>query len=118
MPSEEEGSPPHTRGIPGELAPQLHDVGFTPAYAGNTKTSKHVTIITRVHPRIRGEYLHVPQYTRQTRGSPPHTRGIPVRGIFKARNSGFTPAYAGNTGNTNNKRFTYWVHPRIRGEYK
>jgi len=74
----EQGSPPHTRGIPGRLVSGTENGRFTPAYAGNTRRSYHRLPRCRVHPRIRGEYGYYPVVTHYCLGSPPHTRGIRV----------------------------------------
>ena len=51
-----QGSPPHTRGIRDSAIQIVVRYRFTPAYAGNTKTSVLDPLDYRVHPRIRGEY--------------------------------------------------------------
>ena len=70
-----------------------------------------------VHPRIRGEYILSCQLTKDVRGSPPHTRGIPVVPYMAPNSPRFTPAYAGNTPFDNSGFYKDEVHPRIRGEY-
>ena len=93
------------------------DIGFTPAYAGNTATRRIPFTFRKVHPRIRGEYLSIFVKNCLNMGSPPHTRGIRV--LLGARPAGnrFTPAYAGNTLTSDQTSPSYQVHPRIRGEY-
>ena len=71
-----EGSPPHTRGIPVDVLCLRDLKGFTPAYAGNTKSSCSANFLSKVHPRIRGEYLQRARAGMSGKGSPPHTRGI------------------------------------------
>jgi len=53
-----------------------------------------------------------------TKGSPPHTRGIPLYFGPRVLSCRFTPAYAGNTEHQLNFANLLEVHPRIRGEYK
>ena len=111
------GSPPHTRGIRSNKHDYNRRQGFTPAYAGNTLPSCHISPSGRVHPRIRGEYF-LSTFTSTTRGgSPPHTRGIPMTAPRQTRCRGFTPAYAGNTHDSPSANAMQRVHPRIRGEY-
>ena len=91
------GSPPHTRGIQGAREVALGPSGFTPAYAGNTRQAHKSSCVWRVHPRIRGEYPRQVRIRMPSRGSPPHTRGIPKEKRDTYGSLGFTPAYAGNT---------------------
>ena len=70
------GSPPHTRGIRHACLRKGANFGITPAYAGNTWTSRNSSPLTRDHPRIRGEYCISPAEPASAEGSPPHTRGI------------------------------------------
>ena len=111
------GSPPHTRGILRDERFDLLRNGFTPAYAGNTVGLKIGKALAEVHPRIRGEYTAMPVPWAPEPGSPPHTRGIRMRGVLFSCQFGFTPAYAGNTLGAFVVVRAVQVHPRIRGEY-
>ena len=111
------GSPPHTRGIQIFTVGYVFQIGFTPAYAGNTHATTAIIIYWRVHPRIRGEYRNLTAVVYITGGSPPHTRGIQVRDKRARGVEGFTPAYAGNTRHSSGYIRGRGVHPRIRGEY-
>ena len=91
------GSPPHTRGILREDIRDAENVGFTPAYAGNTIADSRSYGVKEVHPRIRGEYRRPDVRRHAGGGSPPHTRGIPVVDNAEQIRRRFTPAYAGNT---------------------
>ena len=91
------GSPPHTRGIHLGRGNSRPFRRFTPAYAGNTKAHCRKSSVSRVHPRIRGEYSQGNSEQRTGKGSPPHTRGILCYSISREGAVGFTPAYAGNT---------------------
>ena len=95
--AQEEGSPPHTRGIQSTPPAPLPPTRFTPAYAGNTGQGYSCSAACRVHPRIRGEYNYSGRPPHSAHGSPPHTRGIPMRGRSRTSLDRFTPAYAGNT---------------------
>ena len=112
-----QGSPPHTRGIRGQLSVSPSQLGFTPAYAGNTSPHGCMTPPQRVHPRIRGEYPSDDTPRQGLLGSPPHTRGIRSECRQCRRGKRFTPAYAGNTNVSSLILIVSWVHPRIRGEY-
>ena len=111
------GSPPHTRGILPDLPASPARCGFTPAYAGNTWVLLLSAVLRRVHPRIRGEYYECANAAVFLMGSPPHTRGIPLRRLQIIPQSRFTPAYAGNTLLHPSRYSGKKVHPRIRGEY-
>ena len=111
------GSPPHTRGIPRHCRNAPRRPGFTPAYAGNTSEKVIFSLFSRVHPRIRGEYIRGGRGQSCRTGSPPHTRGIPRHQVRRVPAPGFTPAYAGNTRVLALIYKSPKVHPRIRGEY-
>ena len=111
------GSPPHTRGIRFYSKSLLKHLGFTPAYAGNTRRVVPREGHVKVHPRIRGEYTASRRRGCRLPGSPPHTRGIRPFLIVSHALLGFTPAYAGNTIVDNLTTGIDKVHPRIRGEY-
>ena len=111
------GSPPHTRGILHLVTIPLSQIGFTPAYAGNTPNFPNAAIFHQVHPRIRGEYTDIAGHRGSQMGSPPHTRGILLRGMCHYPRGRFTPAYAGNTSPVISSIAAPAVHPRIRGEY-
>jgi len=125
------GSPPHTRGIRFYSKSLLKHLGFTPAYAGNTRRVVPREGHVKVHPRIRGEYTASRRRGCRLPGSPPPTRGIPAffigspphtRGILSVCKYykgvlRFTPAYAGNTKDYKTLEKAQKVHPRIRGEY-
>ena len=113
----QEGSPPHTRGILRTQRCRRAVCRFTPAYAGNTYSTVPFWQSSGVHPRIRGEYVNSINLNLDGVGSPPHTRGILEINEQATQQTGFTPAYAGNTAGACRRRRFGWVHPRIRGEY-
>ena len=92
-----QGSPPPTRGTPGEQLLLNFDTRITPAYAGNTQ----ILIV--------GNYV--------TPGSPPPTRGTQTVFLFHLFFFGITPAYAGNTYPCFSVHHFYEDHPRLRGEH-
>ena len=69
------------------------------------------------HPRIRGEHSFFRQIPGETLGSSPHTRGAQVPVSLLQRGARIIPAYAGSTVNFSGVSFTWWDHPRIRGEH-
>ena len=69
------------------------------------------------HPRLRGEYIYEDMDTAREQGSPPLARGIHFPFICVGRESGITPACAGNTGKNTDQGGGYRDHPRLRGEY-
>ena len=91
------GSPPLTRGIPGNIKTLGGATRFTPAHAGTTPPQPLFQWLHRVHPRSRGEYNELVLKTNDRRGSPPLTRGIPVERGGTGASTRFTPAHAGNT---------------------
>ena len=91
------GSPPPTRGTHAVWTHSFIPTGITPAYAGNTMANAGLNDPNGDHPRLRGE--HVLQYTGDIdeKGSPPPTRGTLKNDTLLTRDTGITPAYAGNT---------------------
>ena len=111
------GSPPLTRGIPILFFGIYRMYRFTPAHAGNTKSLHQKSIIPKVHPRSRGEYLSCCLDMLHEIGSPPLTRGILLLFILFIASPRFTPAHAGNTSDKCIIKHILKVHPRSRGEY-
>ena len=72
-------------------------MGFTPAHAGNTLVQWFRLVLVKVHPRSRGEYVHIFLAVITLLGSPPLTRGIHFSGVSFSFGQRFTPAHAGNT---------------------
>ena len=111
------GSPPLAWGILQTIEPHVLQIGITPAYAGNTYPSRKHIRIGRDHPRLRGEYRKYCGQICPKRGSPPLARGIQHETDRPRRNSGITPACAGNTGAEPDRIGMPQDHPRLRGEY-
>ena len=111
------GSPPLTRGIRSFSNPLFQVARFTPAHAGNTSVQLSKLICNQVHPRSRGEYFILLSKFATAEGSPPLTRGIPIRSTGNRILSRFTPAHAGNTIILTLSLVIPKVHPRSRGEY-
>ena len=90
---------------------------ITPAYAGNTTVWLLTMRPETDHPRLRGEHSYKRRFCCAQRGSPPLTRGTPVKVIFPATTTRITPAYAGNTHIHLPIDVGYKDHPRLRGEH-
>ena len=90
---------------------------FTPASAGNIVSTCSQHGLSRVHPRIRGEYSVFGLLQINTLGSPPHPRGILFLDTACHDLPRFTPASAGNMIEVSRTGDEFEVHPRIRGEY-
>ena len=112
------GSPPLMRGIFCNFVAESLDSGITPAYAGNTRSDYSNEIMSRDHPRLRGEYSRRSMAIRRQVGSPPLTRGIPAIIHHTEFWVGITPAYAGNTPKRHLFPSPLRDHPRLRGEYQ
>ena len=91
------GSPPRMRGILIVMIDEVAELGFTPAYAGNTGQTRSL-------------------YGEQW-GSPPRMRGIYMDEHNMTMEQGFTPAYAGNMPRASVCHRGRQVHPRVCGEY-
>ena len=91
------GSPPHSRGIQGRRSQAPRARRLTPAFAGNTRSLRSISLRVAAHPRIRGEYPRFFSISTRSRGSPPHSRGIQIRAPEIRAPERLTPAFAGNT---------------------
>ena len=90
------GSPPHARGRPSTSTSQTLSSRITPACAGKTMMCVMPCLVSRDHPRMRGE------------DSEDHAKA-PVGG-------GITPACAGKTAVSACSGHVAGDHPRMRGE--
>ena len=111
------GSPPHTRGTPLRGRLRIGQPGITPAYTGNTSSSKLPCKPCGDHPRIHGEHTCVLYVLWSYVGSPPHTRGTLNRPSTGSWPTGITPAYTGNTETVYQWYEVNRDHPRIHGEH-
>ena len=89
---------------------------ITPAYAGSTRGRRHRLRVEGDHPRIRGEHTVFTMGSTWIVGSPPHTRGAPLRLSLASVGARITPAYAGSTPPAAASAPQPRDHPRIRGE--
>ena len=91
------GSSPHARG-----AHALKDVlvivrGIIPACAGSTQLIPSRPVVSRDHPRMRGEHGDAGDFCTRFEGSSPHARGALRRSLHSAAAAGIIPACAGST---------------------
>ena len=111
-----EGSPPLARGT-GRCGRVLAVVtGITPACAGNSLHREKNTVQSRDHPRLRGEQYTYRPVPLQAVGSPPLARGTVRSYASTVRDTGITPACAGNRPFRAPRILRRWDHPRLRGE--
>ena len=111
------GSPPLARGIPDHHRRCRHPRRITPACAGNTNPPMITPMVSRDHPRLRGEYDGWVETIERGAGSPPLARGIRISQPCIRIRRGITPACAGNTISHGWKTLYGGDHPRLRGEY-
>ena len=110
-------SPPLARGAPRDALPDERQVGLTPACAGSTGHEHAGAGAVRTHPRLRGEHMNRDWHTLTVTDSPPLARGAPSRRAHRDRLVGLTPACAGSTHPTIERRVVAGTHPRLRGEH-
>ena len=92
-----EGPPPPARGAPVGGRVWVDMEGTTPACAGSTSCQGEGGAPPRDHPRLRGEHVTTPRYTKRVMGPPPPARGAPLQDAEQHRATGTTPACAGST---------------------
>ena len=111
------GSSPLSRGIPSCSTPATPSHGIIPALAGNTVALAIFVVVSKDHPRSRGEYAVGRGRAAEPAGSSPLSRGIPGRVIGQGSRYGIIPALAGNTPRRGTAFLHCTDHPRSRGEY-
>ena len=110
------GSPPHARGKGSCRRAYSRLPGITPACAGKSYFSALQGLLSRDHPRMRGEKYHVAAVHPVFQGSPPHARGKERTAIIRTSLSRITPACAGKSGHCGFLQVRTKDHPRMRGE--
>ena len=65
---------------------------------------------------MRGDILGSPPTGRRVQGSPPRARGHPIHPSAARRVRGLTPACAGTSVAGDGSRWSWWAHPRVRGD--
>ena len=110
------GSSPLTRGKLHLRREAIPGHGLIPAHAGKTDSGKRSWIISRAHPRSRGENGWASRIGIRPAGSSPLTRGKPAAGPAFGRGPGLIPAHAGKTASRRQRSRSIGAHPRSRGE--
>ena len=110
------GSSPLTRGK--REAPLIVAllVWLIPAHAGKTISSAPASVLSRAHPRSRGENNGGFNWLANFPGSSPLTRGKPLNHGLKRLVDGLIPAHAGKTLVSSSCSTRAEAHPRSRGE--
>ena len=110
------GSSPLTRGKHAECPASGVGDGLIPAHAGKTAITWIAQLITRAHPRSRGENLVDAHVRRGDHGSSPLTRGKLLNALAPLIPVRLIPAHAGKTVRDSRTRGYWEAHPRSRGE--
>ena len=90
---------------------------FIPTYVGHTAPSSSISLVSTVHPHIRGAYFCTKGTTFIFHGSSPHTWGIRFPALGLPGNNRFIPTYVGHTTWRGPRCPWRSVHPHIRGAY-
>ena len=112
------GSSPHTRGLPMSSGGSSVGRRIIPAHAGFTGVRVRAGEGREDHPRTRGVYSPAPSRCRESVGSSPHTRGLPVAAVHGEIGRRIIPAHAGFTARALPGRGAGADHPRTRGVYE
>ncbi len=67
---------------------------------------------------MRGEYFFLTLSAQAWKGSPPLAWGIPCKVVCVGVHVRITPTCVGNTRRLRKRRWRWWDHPHLRGEYK
>jgi len=110
------GSSPRARGTLGQRPDALIAQRFIPAGAGNADMELPGWMMSRVHPRGRGERVSICLHFDCSDGSSPRARGTLPRYRSASLPQRFIPAGAGNALILGSMRQDMTVHPRGRGE--
>ena len=79
-------------------------------------SSAPARVLSRAHPRSRGENSIVVGAASAAAGSSPLTRGKQLRLVHAVGHGGLIPAHAGKTERHQSNDGTVKAHPRSRGE--
>ena len=91
------GSSPLTRGKLTVEVLVAQPVRLIPAHAGKTTATSRAHVVSRAHPRSRGENGGAQEGAHPGQGSSPLTRGKLLDGGLCALQGGLIPAHAGKT---------------------
>ena len=111
------GSSPLARGTLSKPRRSRNGGGLIPARAGNTHSQPSSFLVSRAHPRSRGEHFGFGGRREGERGSSPLARGTRCRRGRNRRLHGLIPARAGNTFSGGGMAVACGAHPRSRGEH-
>jgi len=117
LPSDYDGSSPHTWGTPAPESTPQPDIRFIPTHVGNTHSCEHYLTNGAVHPHTRGEHLGLLLPIHISTGSSPHTWGTLGGEIEKVLIDRFIPTHVGNTPAPKVGYLPVLVHPHTRGEH-
>ena len=112
------GSPPLTREPPFVKSILFYLSGITPAHAGTTRSSLFLYLISRDHPRSRGNHEYCAAIKAINPGSPPLTREPLTLNPWNERHWRITPAHAGTTRSSTTRQILVQDHPRSRGNHR
>ena len=110
------GSPPRVRGTVCWKRRTPRTLRITPACAGNSMLEKKDTTYAKDHPRVCGEQGSPLHSLPPGMGSPPRVRGTDARPVTGLRDTGITPACAGNSQVPSQPPSPHEDHPRVCGE--
>ena len=89
---------PLTRGARCRRSRIRHRGRLIPAHAGSTKSAKRTPLISKAHPRSRGEHQTEDRCLYHGCGSSPLMRGALFKKVGTGNIFGLIPAHAGSTG--------------------
>ncbi len=112
------GSSPRMRGAHDATQTCRRCLGIIPAYAGSTSRGCCGQPQGGDHPRVCGEHTTSALVAYASAGSSPRMRGALHRPVHRPRHPGIIPAYAGSTGDREDKDGQGGDHPRVCGEHK
>ena len=112
-----DGSSPHARGAQEVLQGDVPRHGISPACAGSTGCWQSLSLLSRDHPRMRGEHKTSGKPMVTCWGSSPHARGAHWSSVFFCLICGIIPACAGSTRYNCTISHARRDHPRMRGEH-
>ena len=111
------GSSPRPRGAQESLVVEVDRCGLIPASAGSTIRHHDAPLMSRAHPRVRGEHARDAGASVDGEGSSPRPRGARFGGFRVGASVGLIPASAGSTYRYRRPTSTCRAHPRVRGEH-
>ena len=112
----EMGSPPHMRGKEVDALGFSCGHGITPAYAGKSQSPEYRCPSQGDHPRVCGEKARTLIVQDEPQGLPPRMRGKVSGQKLWMVLCGITPAYAGKSSISLQRKIPRRDHPRVCGE--